>query len=242
MPPRFPLLTLLAVLLVAASAVGHAEDAVAPAQPKAPSVTPVEPKGSGITEDQIRSQLEGKLLFLRGFYLDDNLKFSEDGQLIGNSPQKGSFTLCALEIKKVKLTKHTLELEGDRYGLHFYGALPYEDDSKPFDRVRLTGKKTKSVKITIERELVVIPKVKKPKKGDKGKAPAQLQAGATSPAADVAPELVAEGTAPVVASAAAPAPPRIRTPSRRRPLPRTARNLMQSAICQHISRIASTPK
>ena len=120
------------------------------------------------------------------------------------SPQKGSFTLCALEIKKVKLTKHTLELEGDRYGLHFFGALPYEDDSKPFDRVRLTGKKTKSVKITIDRELVVIPKVKKPKKGDKGKAPAQLQAGATSPAADAAPdELVAEGTAPAAAPAAA---------------------------------------
>ena len=195
MTPRFPLLTLLALCLVAPSAVIRAEDAATPAQIKTPAVAPAEIKGSGLTEEQIRSQLAGKLLFLRGFYLDDNLKFSEQGHVIG-APQKGSFTLCAVEIKKVKLTKHTLELEGDRYGLHFFGALPYEDDSKPFDRVRLTGKKTKSVKISIDRELVVIPKVKKPKKGDKNKAPEQLQAGSAAPAtsATEAPELVADAT------------------------------------------------
>ena len=133
------------------------------------SAIPNDLRGSGITEEQIRGELDGKLLFLRGFYLDDNLKFNEEGKLIGTS-KKGSFTLCAIDVKKIKLSKRTLELEGDRYGLHFYGALPYEDESKPFDRVRLTGKKSKSVKITIQRELVVIPKVKKPKKGDKDKA------------------------------------------------------------------------
>ena len=228
MTPRFPQLTLLAVCLIAASAVGRAEDAATPVQPKAPVVTPAETKGSGITEDQIRSQLAGKLLFLRGFYLDDNLKFSEQGHVLG-TPQKGSFTLCAVEIKKVKLTKHTLELEGDRYGLHFFGALPYEDDSKPFDRVRLTGKKTKSVKITIDRELVVIPKVKKPKKGDKDKAPAQLQAGAAPIPVDAEPELVADGTPVVTPPAAAPVakdPNAVTTTSS----PAHSAQLMQSAI------------
>jgi hypothetical protein len=178
---RLKTLPLLAAAVFTLSSLASGEDdkVIAPAAAATPapvsvkfqtaSAIPTDLKGSGITEDQIRGELDGKLLFLRGFYLDDNLKFNEEGKLIGTS-KKGSFTLCAIDVKKVKLTKHTLELEGDRYGLHFYGALPYEDDSKPFDRVRLTGKKSKSVKITIQRELVVIPKVKKPKKGDKDKS------------------------------------------------------------------------
>lgn len=198
MKPRFLLFTLLAGSLLALPTVTNAQDAENPAQPNKPVAA--EPKGPGITEDQIRSQLTNKLLYLRGFYLDDNLKFNENGQIVG-TPQKGSFTLCAVEIKKVHLTKHSLELEGDRYGLHFFGALPYEDDSKPFDRVRLTGKKAKSVKITIDRELVVIPKVKKPKKGEP-----QLQAKAPTSSSDI-PQHAAQVTGaagnPVVAEIAA---------------------------------------
>ena len=41
-------------------------------------------------------------------------------QLVGHSPQ-GSYTLSAVEIDKVRLTKHKVELEGARYGLHFLG-------------------------------------------------------------------------------------------------------------------------
>jgi TonB family protein len=211
MTPRFQLFTLLAVSLLSAPAVTHAQDPESAGKPRVSAVAPAEPKGSGITEDQIRAKLTNKLLFLRGFYLDDTLKFNESGQVIG-APRKGSFTLCAVEIKKVKLTKHALELEGDRYGLHFYGALPYEDDSKPFDRVRLTGKKSKSVKITIDRELVVIPKVKKPKKGetqeqakastspsDPDNAPAQLVAVDAAAAAPEAkdPNAVTTTSSPV---------------------------------------------
>ncbi len=36
----------------------------------------------------------------------------------------------------MKLSKHKLEIEADRYGLHFFGALPYEDETKSFDKVR----------------------------------------------------------------------------------------------------------
>ena len=59
-------------------------------------------------------------------------------------------------------------MEADRYALHFTGALPYEDDSKSFDKVKISKK---PVHITIERELVVTPKVKKEKDKDKKTRP-----------------------------------------------------------------------
>jgi outer membrane biosynthesis protein TonB len=67
-------------------------------------------------------------------------------RLIGHSPQ-GSFTLNAIEINKVRLAKHKLELEGTRYGLHFLGALPNEDPTKshgPGERSRPTRKRSGS--------------------------------------------------------------------------------------------------
>ncbi len=143
--------------------------------------------------------LVGKALYLRGGYLDDTLAFNEHGKLIGRSPQ-GSYTLCGIEIDKVHLTRHKLELEGARYGLHFLGALPYEDPTKAVDRVRITPKK-KVLKITIDRELVVKAKEKK----EKGKrleaatpsAPAGTPAGASAtPSAASAPENAAPPNAP----------------------------------------------
>ena len=82
----------------------------------------------------------GKELFLRGGYLDNTLSFSERGALIDRSPQ-GSYTLNGIKINKVRLTRHKVELEGDRYGLHFLGALPYEDPTKAVDRVKITPEK-----------------------------------------------------------------------------------------------------
>jgi hypothetical protein len=113
--------------------------------------------------------LIGKPLYLRGGFLDNSLSFNENGGLIGHSPQ-GSYTLSAIQVDKVHLTKHKVELEGARYGLHFLGALPYEDPTKALDRVKITPKK-KIVKITIDRELVVTPKKKKEKENGKGKNP-----------------------------------------------------------------------
>lgn len=120
-----------------------------------------------ISEEEVRRMLVGKPLFLRGGYLDNSLNFSEHGQLLGHSPQ-GSFTLNGLEINKVRLTKHKVELEGIRFGLHFVGQLAYEDPSKAVDRVRITPQK-KMVKISIDREQVVTPKKKKEKKEKEGK-------------------------------------------------------------------------
>ena len=149
----------------------------APAQP--PAAAPggaQQPAGPGeISEEELRRLLVGKELFLRGGYLDNTLSFNEHGQLIGHSPQ-GSYTLSGIQINKVRLAKHKVELEGDRYGLHFLGALPYEDPTKAVDRVNITPKK-KFVRITIDRELVVKPKEQKEKR-----KPAGTSAKSASPA------------------------------------------------------------
>ena len=76
----------------------------------------------------------------------------------------------------MKLSKHKLELEADRYGLHFFGALPYEDETKSFDKVKISKK---PIHIAIARELIVVPKEKK----DKSKKEA-------APAVTVAPKPV----------------------------------------------------
>lgn len=157
----------------------------------------------GITEEELKQLLVGKPLYLRGGFLDNTLSFSEHGTLIGHSPQ-GSYTLSAVQVDRVRLTKHKVELEGARYGLHFLGALPYEDPTKALDRVKITPKK-KVVKITIDRELVVTPKKKK--EIAKGK---DLKAKGTTPALAV-PVTSTDSTSAAPASAqttppAAPAP------------------------------------
>jgi len=193
--------------------------APAPAATPAPAAKPAAaqaskpepPQEAGITEEELKQMLVGKALYLRGGYLDNTLSFSERGTLIGHSPQ-GSYTLSAIQIDRVHLSKHKVELEGARYGLHFLGALPYEDPTKALDRVKITPKK-KVVRITIDRELVVTPKKKKEPKADKDKkakpaAPAApgtpaAQGAAAAPAASTP----ASAAAPDSASAATPAAP-----------------------------------
>jgi outer membrane biosynthesis protein TonB len=139
---------------------------------EAPQSVPATPRDSRpksqtniITEEELKQLLIGKPLYLRGGYLDNSLSFNEHGVLIGHSPQ-GSYTLSAVQIDKAHLTKHKVELTGARYGLHFLGALPYEDPNKAVDRVKITPKK-KFLKISIDRERVVTPKKKKDKTKDK---------------------------------------------------------------------------
>ena len=134
-----------------------------------------------LTEDELRARYVGKLIFMRGSYLGDDLQFDIDGKVNG-SPSVASFTLSAFEVRKVKLSKHKLEIEADRYGLHFLGALPYEDDAKPFDQVKISKK---PVHISIEREVIVIPKVKKEKKKNEP-TPQELAAAQTLKTRDAA--------------------------------------------------------
>jgi outer membrane biosynthesis protein TonB len=116
-----------------------------------------------ISELALKRLLVGKPLFLRNGYMDNELPFDEHGKLIGRSAQ-ASYTLSAIQVDKVRLTKHKVEIEGARFGLHFLGQLAYEDPSSALDRVRITPPK-KVVKITIDRELVISPKKKKSKAG-----------------------------------------------------------------------------
>jgi TonB family protein len=80
-----------------------------------------------------------------------------------------------------------VELEGVRYGLHFLGALATEEQASNIDRVKLTSKK-RPLKITIAREIVVVPKKQKqPKEGrrksSEKKPEPTATAAATAPAA-----------------------------------------------------------
>jgi hypothetical protein len=118
--------------------------------------------GGEIKEDQLKQIFVGKTLYLRAGYQDNNLEFDERGGLLGHSPQ-GSYTLSQIQVNKVKLSKRKLELEGDRYGLHFLGAAPFEDPTTATDRVKITPKK-KTVRIAFDREQVETPKKKKEKK------------------------------------------------------------------------------
>ena len=85
------------------------------------------------------------------------------------------------------MTKRRVVLEGTRYGLHFLGAMPYEDATKALDRVRITPKK-KVVRITIEREAVVKPKKEK---GKGARQPKPAMAGNTAPSAPTLPSTTA---------------------------------------------------
>jgi TonB family protein len=152
-----------------------------------------------LTEDALRARYVGKLIFLRGSYLGDDLNFDMNGKVNG-SPTVASFTLSAFEVKKVNLSKHKLDIEADRYGLHFFGALPYEDDSKSFDRVKISKK---PVHISIEREVIVIPKVKKEKKKKEPK-PQEMAAAQSLKTRDAAaPSDAMQPAAPGATTAAA---------------------------------------
>ena len=175
----------------------------APAPAPAPDATPaLDHSQSGeVTEDELKQALVGKQLFLRGGYLGDSINFNEHGLPVGH-PAIGSYALSGVEIEKIRITKHKVELEGARYALHFLGALPYEDPSKAVDRVKITPKK-KVLKITIDREQLV--KEKKPKEDKKsGKAPKPSKGG-ESPA-QLAKEEVASSETDVATPTAAPAP------------------------------------
>jgi TonB family protein len=174
------------LLLMAASAPllsqNPSQDTSSPAQPAAAPQPPATPFSSpseaghpgDVTEDELKQLLVGKQLFLRGGYLGDSISFTEHGDPISH-PAVGSYTLSGIEIEKVHLTKHQVQLVGARYALHFLGALPFEDPSKAVDRVKITPRK-KVLRITLDREQVVKPrKVKETKESKSESAPSEVK-------------------------------------------------------------------
>jgi hypothetical protein len=138
----------------------------------------------------LKQLLVGKTLYLRGGYLANSLEFDEWGRLTSHSTQ-GSFTLNQIQIEKVELSRHRLELQGDRYALHFPGAAPNEDLASATDNVKITPKK-KTVRIYFDRERVEIPKKKKQKDEDASRDQSALKT------ADVADSKSAVSTEPAV--------------------------------------------
>lgn len=122
----------------------------------APALDPA--TGSEVTEDELRQALLNRHLFLRGLWLSDDLHFGLTGTLTSTSA-RGSFTLCDVQIEKVRLTKKRLELEGVRYGIHFDDVADWSQQAAAFDRIRITPKK-KHLVIVIDRQAIVSPKKK----------------------------------------------------------------------------------
>jgi len=180
--------------ILLAAATGSAPGQTQASQPAGAATSPllragafsVQTADGEIQEDQLKQLLVGKTLYLRSGYLDNNLEFDEWGRLTNRSPQ-GSFTLNEIQIGKVKLSRHRLELEGDRYGLHFPGATPNEDPSSATNKVKITPKK-KTVRISFDRERVEIPKKKKGK--NEADASGEQRTPRTAPANAASTQLV----------------------------------------------------
>lgn len=163
----------IAALMIASGFAACAQSSASPQQtPGAPvgasnsHVTGAKPAATAevhaITEDQLKAQLQGKTFYLRSGYIDNELHFNDQGNLLGSSP-KGSYTLSMVQIDRVHLSKHKVELVGIRYGIHFLGASPTEDPLTASDKVRITPKK-KVLRIAIDRAQVVAPKKAKKSK------------------------------------------------------------------------------
>jgi TonB family protein len=75
------------------------------------------------TKADLRARLVNKPLFLRGQWVDDDLRFDERGKLTGDS-KPVTFTLAAINVKDVKLSSDALTLRGERMGLEFNKDLP----------------------------------------------------------------------------------------------------------------------
>lgn len=126
-----------------------------PAGAQAPATNAQAAQSASISDSELKQQLLGKYLYLRGRYIGDSLSFNDRGKLEGTSPQ-GSYTLSVVRIDSLNLSRHKLELKGVRYGLHFLGAPSSQESTDPVDHVRLTPRK-KWERITIARMKVIKP-------------------------------------------------------------------------------------
>ncbi|MHB1702057.1 MAG: energy transducer TonB [Acidobacteriaceae bacterium] len=101
--------------------------------------TPIVKAQSLDAELDIANKFIGRPLILRGMFLDDNLRFDASGKVTG-APRTGSFTLCEVDLEKVKRHGGEIEFRGLRSGLR------YSQDSKAFYPMPL---KDYPIKITV---------------------------------------------------------------------------------------------
>ena len=106
--------------------------------------TPVSPGGGTATETvdktlETAGLLVGKALFLRGFYLGNDLKYDAAGRVEG-TPKVGDWTMAAVNVLKVERRgTGEIELDGVR------AAIRYEPNDHTFQRHALNDEKLRLV-------------------------------------------------------------------------------------------------
>jgi TonB family protein len=73
---------------------------------------------AGLTEQEIAARLVGKPLYLRGFWIKDDLRFNAAGQIETPSEQ-APFTESGIDVQSVTLTQGLLLIKGQRMALEF---------------------------------------------------------------------------------------------------------------------------
>ncbi len=90
-------------------------------------------------EKRLNDGFRDKVVTLRNFYCGNRLRYDQEGKLL-KSNQPGPWTLCGrIEIKKVRLRREKLEIEGIRL------FLAYDEQQKSFKHIR-----SRKVKIEVE--------------------------------------------------------------------------------------------
>ena len=64
-------------------------------------------------QQQLKTALKGKTVFIRGFYQDDRLEYTAQGDVMG-TPQPGSWTVAKMQVKSVALNQDRFEVRGSR--------------------------------------------------------------------------------------------------------------------------------
>ena len=89
-------------------------------------------------EMEVAGTLVGKALFLRGFYLTNDLNYDSAGRVQG-TPKVGDWTVAAVNVLKVERKAAELELDGVR------AAIRYNVDNREFQRHPLNDEKMRVV-------------------------------------------------------------------------------------------------
>ena len=76
--------------------------------------------GQGTIQDQLNSAYEGKILLLRNFYSGTDLRYDQNGTLLGTATS-GSWTLANIQIKHISLKTQGIEIAGKRLGRLYSG-------------------------------------------------------------------------------------------------------------------------
>src|SRR5690349_12997315 len=64
-------------------------------------------------EQHLKQQLKGKTVLIRGFFQDDKLEYTAQGEAMG-SPQTGSWTVSMMEVRAINVRPDRLEIRGPR--------------------------------------------------------------------------------------------------------------------------------